>query len=241
MMKPAVIMMYRDEEDILYQTLKHWHNLGIRNFYLIDNNSTDKSRQEAELFAFQFHKVNVKFYQNPHDNYIAKAWYNAVKNTALADGCDWIFPIDADEQLSLPEEFDQIQDWLACLRSDYHFCAYLIPYLDIFPTGEKIHEPQQKTFGRFAADWVLTHGNHFVENTKMVAGDIGGAYYKHYPIRSYEQFYRKTTQYMRAMANNPEFAGHAHARNFKTWQEQGDTFVQKLYEECLHTLIWPPV
>jgi hypothetical protein len=75
----------------------------------------------------------------------------------------------------------------------------------------------------------------------MVAGDIGGAYYKHYPIRSYEQFYRKTTQYMRAMANNPEFAGHAHARNFKTWQEQGDTFVEKLYKECLHTLIWPPV
>ena len=42
-MKPAVIMMFRDEADILGKCLDHWYNLGVLDFYLCDNGSIDES------------------------------------------------------------------------------------------------------------------------------------------------------------------------------------------------------
>ena len=236
-MKPAVLLMYRNEADIIYQTLSHWWTLGIGNFYLMDNASTDESNMEVQRFM-NTHRCTVKCFYTDKTNWPGREVYNEMKNIALKDGCDWIFPIDADEQLALPSQFEQVQEWLSTLKPETHFCAYLIPYLNIFPTGRKLHSPQQKVFGRFTADWIISYGNHVIENTKM--DQVYGAHYRHYPVRSYEQFYTKTTNYMKAMANNEHLTSHPHARNYERWKAEGDTFVQKLYDECLNTLIWPP-
>jgi hypothetical protein len=176
----------------------------------------------------------------PLPTFNKKTICNNLKNRAIADGCDWIFPIDADEQLVLPFTYENLLDYLTDLQklSDFHFCAFEIPYKDIFPTGEKWHEPQKKVFGRFPAQWVLSYGSHLVERVKPI--EVEDGYYAHYPIRSYEQFKSKVTAYMTAFYQNPDMRSHAHARNYHLWQQQGEPFIQQLYDTCLATLQWPP-
>ena len=43
----AVLMMYRNEEDIIGQCIEHWAGLGVDEFFLCDNNSADKSHEIA--------------------------------------------------------------------------------------------------------------------------------------------------------------------------------------------------
>lgn len=255
-MRPAVIMMFRNEADILSQTLHHWYNLGIRDFYLVDNGSTDGSRLCAEQFA-SMGVANVHIWFDTTTDFQQKAICNNLKNRAIADGCDWIFPIDADEQIcfdsginkyayfgNVRTKYGNLIEYLEGLerRTDTHFCAFEIRYKDNFPAkigmACKWHEPQRKVFGRFPASWILSYGNHVIENTMCI--ELNDIWYEHYPVRSYEQFKSKATAYMEAFHQNPDMKNHPHTRNYHLWQQQGEPFIQQLYDTCLATLQWPP-
>ena len=86
-MKPAVLMMFRDEADILGECLEHWYDLGVRDFYLIDNRSGDTSYILADCFA-QEHAADTRVFL---DMECATDWpgrrvINELKNRALATG-----------------------------------------------------------------------------------------------------------------------------------------------------------
>ena len=46
---------------------------------------------------------------------------------------------------------------------------------------------------------------------------------------------------MTAMVGNPDLLYHPHALNYEKWKEQGESFIENLYESCLNTLQWPPL
>ena len=58
-MKPAAVMMFRDEADILGRCLDHWQTAGIDKFFLCDNGCKDASAASAE---------------EPRRNATARAW-----------------------------------------------------------------------------------------------------------------------------------------------------------------------
>ena len=236
-MKPAVLMMFRDEADILGECLEHWYDLGVRDFYLIDNRSGDTSYILADCFA-QEHAADTRVFL---DMECATDWpgrrvINELKNRALADGCDWIFPADADEFLVLPDGRDTVQDWLFEIDKVTHISDwYELPYLNILPDGRKEWQnPQMKCFGVLTDRCMISMGNHLIENVnpaaKLMVWDESSAHYRHYSLRTYPQFKRKMKNYMVAFSQNG-FPDHHHAESFKIWQVEGEPYLQRLWTE----------
>lgn len=229
-MKPAVIMMFRDEADILGKCLEHWYALGVRDFYLCDNGSVDDSFHIAKDF-FKAHPARHIIQECWQTDWPGRRVINDLKNRALADGCDWIFPADADEFLVLPDNFQTIQGWLSGheVFSNTKWLCGELRYLNVLPDGrEEWQEPQRKVFGVFDPHWMISMGNHMIEG--VVPNMATHAHYRHYSLRSYPQFKRKMKNYMTAFSQNG-FTDHHHAESFRRWQVEGETYLQNLWTE----------
>lgn len=234
-MRPAVLMMYRDEADILQHSLAHWYALGVRDFYLCDNLSEDKSEVACIDFKLEHELAMVIHYRDQRPDWPGRERINQMKEQAIAEGCDWIFPADADEFLQMGDRYYCIQDFCAALQSlaDSEYCSFEVPYLNIFPNGKtEWQRPQRKVFGKLRPDWIISMGNHLIENADSIELHHTQCYYRHYPIRSYQQFRRKMINWWTAFHNGPHQT-HEHAKHWHKWQEQGETYIENLYNELL--------
>ena len=235
-MKPAVIMMFRDEADILGKCLHYWYKLGVRNFYLCDNDSVDDSWTIAKDLNFIHPDADVYLTFDFATDWPGRRVINELKNRALADGCDWIFPADADEFLVLPEGED-LSGWLRGLerRAKPDWKGWIeISYLNVLPDGaEAWQEPQRKCFGKLTPEMTISMGNHIIEGVAESATLVKSktlAHYRHYSLRSYPQFKRKMENYMVAFSQNG-FTDHHHAASFRRWQVEGESYLQNLWTE----------
>jgi glycosyltransferase involved in cell wall biosynthesis len=223
--RPALLMMFRDEADILEQTLTHWRDLGIQRFYLCDNSSKDNSADIAANFA---DTVRMEY----RTNWPASDVINTLKADAQRDGYNWIFPVDADEQIALPEGCDDLYDYIRCLDVKTDFAIIELDYLNIYPNGKQyIQGTHRKVFGKFRSGWEIAMGNHLILN-QPPTHDPKGAYYKHYGIRGYDQFRTKMINYMEAFNQMP-FPDHPHAQSYHLWQAQGESYIEQLYQNML--------
>lgn len=233
-MKIAVLMMFRDEADILEGCLEHWYALGIRNFYLCDNRSADNSILIPELFVSLKAQEDTTLYtyvgRDPATDWPGKRVINSLKEKALNDGCDWLFPADADEFLQLPDGHT-LESWIAQYPTIPAWGE--LPYLNILPNGREYwQEPQKKACGYIDYCMTISMGNHLIEGVAPILG-MGGAYYKHYPVRSYEQFKRKLINYMIAFHQSPH-QDHPHAQAYKVWVVEGERYIQDRYDALLN-------
>ena len=235
-MKPAVIMMFRDEADILGKCLHYWYKLGVRNFYLCDNDSVDDSWTIAKDLNFIHPDADVYLTFDFATDWPGRRVINDLKNRALSDGCDWIFPADADEFLVLPDKGDDVRLWLYSRDTDEYAGEWgELRYLNILPDGRsEWQEPQRKCFGLLTPKMTISMGNHLIENVqpaaRLMAWDESNAHYRHYSLRSYPQFKRKMENYMVAFSQNG-FPDHHHAESFKIWQVEGESYLQRLWTE----------
>jgi glycosyltransferase involved in cell wall biosynthesis len=221
--KPALLLVFRDEADILEATLDHYKQLGFEKFYLCDNLSTDESPEIAKKYTDDLR-------WHPGTNWPGPKIINQLKNEALNKGYNWIFPVDADEQLCLPPDCKNIYEYIASLNvadDEYGVCE--LKYLNILPDGRaSINEPQRKVFGKMRSTWQIEVGNHYVINQKPTI-DGRGAYYKYYSIRSLEQFTNKMKNWM--IAINQRGWSHPHNEHYHRWQREGDTYITNLYHQ----------
>ena len=223
--RPALLMFFRDEADILEDTLQHWKDVGIEKFYLCDNGSKDNSSEIAYKFTDY---VPLE----PQTNWPATAWINSMKKRALDEGYNWIFPVDADEKIilgtwnDLHSYLNQLDKTLQQLEIPHAVCE--VEYLNILPTGIfSWQEPHRKVFGKMAYHHQIVMGNHYIEGVEALLPSLG-VYYEHRSIRSLQQFTTKMKNYMIAFNQMP-FATHPHAESYHKWQEQGDDYITNLY------------
>jgi len=229
-MKIAVLMMFRDEADILRKCLEHWYALGVRNFYLCDNGSIDNSLEIASSFRYKDADRSIYVSRCTATDWPGKRVINELKDMALAMGCDWLFPADADEFLQLPEGYT-LESWISQYPTIPAWGE--LPYLNILPNGREYwQEPQKKACGYIDSSMTISMGNHLIEGVAPILG-MGGAYYKHYPVRSYEQFKRKMENYMVAFHQSPH-QDHPHAQAYKVWVVEGERYIQDRYDALLN-------
>lgn len=101
--RAGLLMMVKDEEDILLQNLEHHYALGFRCFCILDNNSTDATAARIATFRERCSDALVLTITDPIVGYYQSAKMAIFQDTleryaALAGiKLDWMFFIDADE------------------------------------------------------------------------------------------------------------------------------------------------
>lgn len=224
-MKIAVVMMVRDEADILGNCLHHWEGLGVTEFYICDNASQDETPNILKRFAAS-KNLNVRLSYEAATDWPGRRVINALKDQAVDDGCTWIFPADADEFLDIP--FVDIKDWIKSLECEKGWGE--LPYLNILPNGQRNWQrPQKKAFGVIDKSMTISMGNHVIEGVPPTIEVLGG-HYQHYSIRSFPQFRQKMRNYMVAFSQNG-FSDHPHAESYRKWQDHGEDYILELWNE----------
>lgn len=225
--RPAVIMMVRDEADIIEQAINAWEELGVSDFYICDNGSADNTLNVIDRWMeWHLEHVCMNISHDTATDWPGRRVINQLKNKAIDDGCNWIFPADADEFLGIPEGLN-LDDWIKSLNTESGWGE--IPYLNIMPDGKKNwQEPHRKAFGVITKEMTISMGNHLVEETPATI-KAHGAYYRHYSMRSYPQFKKKMENYMKAF-NQTMFQDHHHAVDFHLWQAEGEAFLMRRWE-----------
>lgn len=227
-MKIAVCMMFRDEADILDKCLNHWATLGATNFYLCDNGSLDGSGSIARIY-------DNHLQTDSRTNFPQAEIVNGLIQRAHRDKCSWIFPIDADEFIYTPDEFDGLPDWLSSYPGNAPAYGEL-QWLNV-TQGEGVtylnwHDPHRKVFGRFDKHWKVSIGNHLIQNANPTL-DNKGAHYVHYHVRGYEHFRRKMINYMEAFVQLPGL-NHHYGKDYYNWKQRGEDFIKEKFDEIIN-------
>jgi hypothetical protein len=203
MKKIFVLMMVKNEIDIIENNIRYLQTQDIDYFYIADNMSTDGTRQVLSELQKEYENIHII-----DDNIIG--YYQSIKMNKWArdcfnDGADIVIPIDADEVwYSLNNE---ITLGNAIRASDAEiFVAKSTDYIpkdtdDMFEENfiKRIinKKSNSDSFSSVAfscrENFGLEMGNHNVNNHdgKRVDDIIG---IRHYQYRSYDQFVNKVKQ-----------------------------------------------
>lgn len=217
----AVVMMVKDEGDIIEKSVKRWHSLGAK-IYICDNGSTDGT---FEFLEYLQHNGIVHYLESdPEKAYVMHERIGRLKDRAIDDGAAWIFPADADEFWhfggdTVPEYLERLGanegDWFKVL------------YFDVAPNAKKwLVYPFHKCFGRLTKEQEICIGNHFV--TTGEGKDCQGLIIEHFPVRSFAQMKKKLINHMEAFAA----AGydHPHRQRIAEWQADPEAFFAKMWK-----------
>ena len=226
----AVLMMFKDEEDIIGQCISHWRHLGVDQFYLCDNGSTDRS---VEIVKAQVKQMNCSLFHCEYENFPQREMINKLKAMAIQDGHQWIFPIDADEFLNLDEcFFNDIPHWLEYLYAGNAFQYGKYEYKNIMPNGVSWFEPEhKKCYGRFSPDWNISIGNHEIESIAPSL-PFRGVYLDHYQYRSYGQFKRKKITFFKAF-EKAGYLDHKFIKEYRLYQKHGEAYLEQMWDYLL--------
>ncbi|KXV65394.1 glycosyltransferase family 2 protein [Acetobacter orleanensis] len=192
----ALLMLVKDEADIIGLNLRHHYRLGFRRFFILDNNSSDGTAREIELFRKDAPQADI-FYAQDYQ----QAYYQAAKMQALqqfveiylrhdANPPDWIFFVDADEFITCCHTGPKPEEDFSRMLADpearllmFHWAqAALVtsapPYrlTEFGPTlaetecvvWPKMREEVTKVALRTGCGLTTGQGNHFVEQAEKV-------------------------------------------------------------------------
>lgn len=230
----AVLMMFKDEEDIIGKCIDHWAGLGVDAFYLCNNLSTDNSPFEV-LNAQLRNCCQITTTHSIREDFPQREMINYLKGLALNDGHQWIFPIDADEFLSLNEvPCFSIKQWLQYLPGwTYGGFSYgQYKYINRMPNGVYWEEPKhKKAFGKISPFWNISIGNHEIEGVAPTLHD-GGAYLNHYQYRSYDQFKRKKINFFKTF-EKAGYLDHKFVKEYRLYQKHGEAYLEQMWDNLL--------
>jgi glycosyltransferase involved in cell wall biosynthesis len=226
----TAIGMCKDEADIIAYTLAHLEAQGVDRFIVLDNGSTDGTREILEQFS-------CEIVDDPEPGY-----YQDRKMTGLArrvtDG--WVLPFDADELwcspdgLTLADEMDYLDEFDVVAAVEYkHWPSPWDmpgdpnPYTRLVWREETPHSLHKVCF-QAKPDVFLHMGNHHVSfgsynpDIPHISAPIFEL--RHFPYRSFGQFARKVRNgraaYLAATdVNRTTIAGHPMTGTH--WKEMG--------------------
>lgn len=207
--RAAVIMMVKDEADIITENLLWLYAMGIRRMVILDNASTDGTATQLALFRHDHPDLELVSVYDPMVRYMQAEKTTGLYRMALSLWPDlrWVLPIDADEFL-IPlrglQVFDTVPPGIDALTIPkvIHFrqstgaegaergvmarMACRSPLFVVPPKIAAVHDPLL----------TITQGNHKValldhRPPRYDGGFAFGLYYREFPTRSFEHFLRK--------------------------------------------------
>lgn len=212
----VMVMMLRDEQDIIGPQLEHHYLLGFRTFFLLDHASEDATPAIIEAFRRSHDDAVVIFISDRVPGYFQAERMKSLTELArwhtraLGLPCEWIFPLDADEFIDLRDDTRTLTD--VCAEASAAKVLYL-PWCNVAiangqtSIGDDIYQAVEvvASFSHICKpkcafvnmDHVsIVPGNHYVSYPNMRRTDIAigsefGIRLIHFPMRSYTQIEKK--------------------------------------------------
>lgn len=196
------VFLVKNEADILEHTLRHAAEQGIDRLLVVDNGSTDGTRERvAELSA----SLPVILGDDREPAYYQSAKMTRLARWAASRGAGWVVPMDADEFWFARDR--TVADFLRSTPAD----IVEADLYNLFPTEV------QPTARGLAGELRFDHARHLLKKTALRAhplmwlsmgnheglrpGSTGdGLFIAHVPWRSEEQYLRKVRQGAAALA-----------------------------------------
>lgn len=216
----ALMLLIKDESDIISQNLEHHYHLGFRYFFVMDNSSTDGTADLIAVFRAKHSDALVICVYDPVVAFYQQEKMNALQifaqNYLVHDKPDWIFFVDADEFITCcSARAEEAKAAFQAILTDskrklmiFHWvqCASDLPIESI--NGG--YEPQAVFSNRWRElspavpkiafrgnnGIMTTQGNHttsaypFSTDQAIVMSEVG-FYILHYPMRSIRQLRQK--------------------------------------------------
>ena len=251
----AVVMMVKDEADIIGQNLDWLYFLGIRKFVIIDNESKDGTSDILTAFRQGHIDLEMLVVFDPIVRLIQSEKTTGAFQFAINiwPSCKWVFPIDADEFLIPQRGFQPLHELGA------EFDGIILPKVNhfILRGDDPGSEVGKSPFGRMPlrtgkwalppkialranATYQISQGNHKILRTDGVASRYAQAgaadmFYREYQVRNYQHFRTKVTNggkaIREAMAATGRQLGGAHWLNwYELYLAGGDEALRALFE-----------
>ncbi len=205
----AVVLLVKDEEDIILSNLSWLAFNGIRRFVISDNKSTDNTFAIISEFQKVHQECEIVLISDPLVSYIQSLKTTGMVRFALSIWPDikWVFPVDADEFLVATNGFQSLSDLPSSIE------ALTIPKVNHFRSdvGNEVEETSPliempirnllfctppKCAMRASLSLKVSGGNHKVfrvdgSTPKYHGGFSLGFYYREFQVRSFKHFLKK--------------------------------------------------
>jgi len=234
--KISLVMIVKNEEDIIEQHIKFHSNLGVDNFIILDNGSTDNT---YEIIKNLSKSIEITLLQDPGIFHQKKLTTKITKLAYKKYKSDWIINSDADEfwipknnkslkevlnfkggVLQIPRSnmilHEDINSWM---ESEYRVANQILSREDYENSNIVLGKIGRKVIVNPRGYIQTNSGNHSAEHIAFwKKKEFKNIHVYHYPIRSYEQFLVNVKIRVEAMKKGAKMGSH-----IKKWA--------KLYEE----------
>lgn len=222
------VSMVKNEADIIGECLTNAYQVGLRNYIIANNGSTDRTREKIQEFSKSHPDCLVLVLDDPIKGYWQATKTNLLwrfgKEYAAMTGVkiDWILPIDGDEILVQVDPAHDLLDILDrathqgkkiavnmwCTATPASVMEQLPEDADLSRTFDVVsgydQSPNTKVFIRADENIHLEMGNHFAVGAMGKIGDAFvpaeyGFFMLHHPYRSRSQWRSKITNGYQAL------------------------------------------
>jgi len=203
MIKPCYITAIKDDDDIIYDNLRYYYGIGLRDFFIMLHCSDEKTVAEIKRFEKDY-RTNIFFLED--NDYVFKQdiHLRQLSELAFKEGFNWHITTDADELLIL-RKHKTIQEFLSEYQDKDSLTFTWSNYSNIksSETGNMFVDRQHRRivpspWTKSIAKWtegtplIWSVGFHFLLNT--TANDVISpetAFYAHFNYRSFERWAKR--------------------------------------------------
>jgi hypothetical protein len=206
MINPAYLLVIKDDDDIVFQNMEHYYNLGIRAFFVMFHCPNDSTINAVNRFINNHSSIEIYRKIDKDYTYKKDIHFNELSEWAFKLGYNWHIATDTDELLIL-RKHNTIQEFINDYEKYDSIEFKWFNYADfeaepgcVFDTW-KYHDIRYNSWNKAIAKWnsnlSWAAGQHFVifsEHNKIVVPPHV-AFYAHFPFRDKERFKRRLTDF----------------------------------------------
>ena len=246
MINPAYLTAIKDDDDIIYDNLNYYYNIGIRDFFIMLHCSDEKTVNEIKRFESD-KKTSIHFLIDNDYTFKQELHFKQLSELAWSHGFNWHIASDSDELLVL-RKHRTIQEFLSNYP-DNDTITFEWSFYSNVSTGKtgnmfldrKYRRIEKALWTKSIAQWTektklyWVVGQHYLVNSEtpaIITSDI--AFYAHFPYRSFERWSKRFTDWavtkQKRFKNDQNSAGWLYEYN----QLQEPNFLKKQWDDNLN-------